>query len=157
MECDFQASGYRLPTEAEWEYACRARSESRFVFGDKADKLRAYSWYGANSARQTHKVGSKKSNPWGLHDMYGNVAEWCLDIYIGPKPAPEGSDTNAVSAAAGELRVVRGGSWKSKDGDCDSVARVGLRTGMADACFADDTVGFRCVRRAPTPATAPPE
>ncbi len=102
---------YRLPTEAEWEYACRAGSQTRFYYGDDPVYLRVgdYAWFNGNSSSGTHPVGTKLPNPWGLHDMHGNVLEWCLDGWSGALPG--GTSTNAPAPPAGSLRVARGGSW----------------------------------------------
>ena len=113
---------YRLPTEAEWEYACRAGSKTPYSFGvgDDRTNLGEFAWFGSNSASQTHPVGQKRPNPWGLHDMHGNVWEWCSDWY-GPYAA--GVATNPKGPDEGSLRVYRGGSWDSTAGDCRSADR----------------------------------
>jgi formylglycine-generating enzyme required for sulfatase activity len=102
---------YRLPTEAEWEYACRAGTSTRFSFGDDDGYAfaRDHVWFSRNSDSTTHPVGTKKPNPWGLHDLHGNVLEWCLDAWRSALPG--GTVTNLVVAPEGTLRVVRGGSW----------------------------------------------
>ena len=80
--CDFDANGYRLPTEAEWEYTCRASTTGERFFGPGGEAaLRKHAWYADNSSKATHPVGLKKPNGWGLYDLYGNVAEWCNDGY----------------------------------------------------------------------------
>ena len=147
-ECDYAANGYRLPTEAEWEYAARAGTDGPYDFGP-ADKLRQYAWFNANADQKTHPVGGKKPNHWGIYDLYGNVSEWCEDIY---RPAYD-PETSAVDphgpANSGKdvKRVIRGGSWKSSPEACRTTARQGETTGDSDACFSTDYCGFRCVRR----------
>lgn len=121
---------YRLPSEAEWEYAARANTDGRWFFGDDASKLGDYAWYEANSAEATHPVGQKLPSPWGLYDIYGNVAEWTLDAYTaeGYAKAKEQGDT------AGEVlqwpttrypRSLRGGSYAMEAGQLRSASRWG--------------------------------
>ena len=117
-----QGSKFVLPTEAQWEYACRAGSTTTWCFGDDAARLGDYAWYDDNSVDNTHAVGQKKPNAWGLYDMHGNVWEWCEDWYDGgyyagsPADDPSGPDT-------GSRRVRRGGSWLITAGSGRSAAR----------------------------------
>jgi len=120
----------RLPTEAEWEYACRAGSTTRFCFGDDEKDLGKYAWYTDNSEHTTHPVGQKAPNGWGLYDMYGNVWEWCADWFApsypnGPQTDPKGPEsgpTNVVSSGSA-ARVVRGGSFTFRPAACRSATR----------------------------------
>jgi len=152
--CDFDAGGYRLPTEAEWEYACRAGTTAdRFYTGGAERLLGRYAWHAVNAAKATHPVATRKPNAWGLYDVYGNVAEWCNDWYDpnGYRTAPR---RNPRGPAAGRLAVLRGGAWDSKPDRCRSAARAGEDPRFHDVCFARDTIGFRCVRKAPAAAPA---
>lgn len=110
---------YRLPTEAEWEYACRAGTTTSYGFGDDASDLGEYAWY-SNNSDGTHPVGQKQPNAWGLYDMHGNVWEWCADWY---GDYPSGTVTDPMGAQSGSNHVFRGGSWDYLAGDCRSSYR----------------------------------
>ena len=111
---------YRLPTEAEWEYACRSGSSGTYCFGDDESLLGGYAWYRNNSDQKTHAVGEKKPNAWGLYDMHGNVWEWCQDWY---EDSSQGSGIDPVGPSSGTFRVVRGGGWSLDAGCCQSANR----------------------------------
>jgi len=116
--------GFRLPTEAEWEYACRAGSRGQYCFGDSPKDLRDYAWFDANSEGRTHDVGSKRANAWGLYDMHGNVWEWCQDVY-GLYEKEAITDWAAHQGVPETLRVFRGGSWNDDARGCRSARRLG--------------------------------
>ena len=151
-DCNFAASGYRLPTEAEWEYACRAGTSTEYSFGSNKAKLRTYVWCEDNSSGKTHPVGQKQPNPWGLYDMHGNVAEWCNDLYA-ENYYGQSSEKNPRGPKEGKERVLRGGSWKSSAETCRSAYRASDPS-IDDTCLASDAIGFRCVRNAPDNITS---
>jgi formylglycine-generating enzyme required for sulfatase activity len=136
---------YTLPTDAQWEYACRAGTTTSFHFGAGQSQLPDYAWFGSQchdkhypgnttNERYAHSIGLKKPNEWGLYDMYGNVWEWCLDVYS--DEVPGGSDP--LVSRVGSLRVFRGGSWKLNGRYCRSAFRNGTEAGNATDCL-----GFR--------------
>jgi formylglycine-generating enzyme required for sulfatase activity len=125
---------YRLPTEAEWEYSCRAGSTGRYCFGDSEKQLSQYAWYGG--AWGTHPVGQLKSNAWGLYDMHGNVWEWVQDW---EKSYSEKPMTDPKGPSSGDYRIYRGGGWSAKAEACCSARRF-MNTPDRQGCF-----GFRLV------------
>ncbi len=147
LECNFESNGYRLPTEAEWEYACRAGSQTRYSFGNNASQLGDYAWFKGNSGNDLHPVGQKKPNAWGLHDMHGNVWEWCHD-WFSEAPEDNAPTKNPTGPSSGTRRVLRGGARSSDAKDCRSAARTSETPGFADVCFGAEFYGFRCVRKA---------
>lgn len=131
---------YRLPTEAEWEYACRAGTVTRYYFGDDPSytNLTRYAWTTSNSGGTPHPVGEKRPNAWGLYDMHGNVWEWCLDHSGGVYPG--GAAIDPAGPADGVARVLRGGSWTTLDRVCRSARRFGFPPDLSVNDF-----GFRVV------------
>ncbi|MGO8689931.1 MAG: SUMF1/EgtB/PvdO family nonheme iron enzyme [Thermoguttaceae bacterium] len=118
---------FQLPTEAQWEYACRAGSTTRWCCGDSEAALGDYAWYNKNAKSRTHPVGEKKPNAWGLYDMHGNVWEWCQDLYGGDYygSSPTKDPAGPTQGAYGSYRVDRGGSWDLDAKDCRSANRSG--------------------------------
>ena len=113
---------FQLPSEAQWEYVCRAGSKTHYCFGDNESGLGEYAWYDRNSGGMTHPVGEKKPNAWGLYDMYGNVWEWCQDCYDGGYYAHSPTD-DPTGPLKGSTRVLRGGGWHNRDGGYRSANR----------------------------------
>ncbi|GHT95116.1 hypothetical protein FACS1894116_10130 [Betaproteobacteria bacterium] len=131
---------YRLPTEAEWEYAARAGTKSAYSFGNDDGQLGQYAWYDDNSGSQTHPVGQKKPNPWGLYDMHGNVWEWVEDWYDSGYYA-HSPTIDPAGPLSGQLRVLRGGSWDYSAGGLRSAYR-----GYSSPDRRCDYYGFRLAR-----------
>lgn len=149
-ECNFEATGYRLPTEAEWEYAARAGTTTAYCFGDDPAKLCNYAWFRDNSPRGTHPVAEKRPNAWGLYDVHGNVWQWCNDFY-GEDYYANSPGQDPRGPAQGDARILRGGGWTSRADKCRSSYRMKEDPGYSDTCFGKDihgVVGFRCVRKA---------
>jgi formylglycine-generating enzyme required for sulfatase activity len=143
-------SDYRLPTEAEWEYACRAGTKLRFHSGNSDSHLGAVAWHAKNSKHQTHPVAKKQPNPWGFYDMHGNVREWCQDWYgiyphrAAANPRGPSSGQRIAFTLFTKGRVLRGGSWVDGPGLCRSANRFRSKPG---AC--NDYSGFRVARTIP--------
>ena len=129
---------YRLPTEAEWEYACRAGTTTAYSFGDDDSQLKKYAWYSFNS-NGTHAVGQKLPNAWGLYDMHGNVWEWCQDWY--GDYGNEKVVIDPIGAASGKCRVLRGGAFHFQPGGVRSASR-----GIYLPAYRVDDIGFRLAR-----------
>jgi formylglycine-generating enzyme required for sulfatase activity len=155
---DNAPEGYKfaLPTEAQWEYACRAGSKAAYCFGDDVEKLSDYAWYRANNDGEPHEVGGKKANAWGLHDMHGNVWEWCSDLYdkyygnsqLEKNLTPAGKNlygedlpkeqlivktaVDPTGASSGVRRVPRGGSWCDFVEGCRSAFRLSYAPESSD-------------------------
>jgi formylglycine-generating enzyme required for sulfatase activity len=139
---DWNGQGYRLPTEAEWEYACRANASppTRFSFGDNAVYLGVYGWFEGNSEERTHPVSQKRPNGFGLYDMHGNVWEWCWDGY-GERYYQESPVDDPRGPAGAAYRVIRGGTWYGGPWHARSARRV-ITTPEAR----DLNMGFRLAR-----------
>jgi formylglycine-generating enzyme required for sulfatase activity len=130
----------RLPSETEWEYACRAGTSTRYYFGDNDNDLKEYGWYGENSGSKTHPVGEKRPNRWSLYDMHGNVKEWCADKWIEDAKQLPKDGKAFVRNNNYHYRVLRGGSWFDGSVYCRSVVRVRYY-----AAVRNDFIGFRVV------------
>jgi formylglycine-generating enzyme required for sulfatase activity len=140
VSADFSADGFRLPTEAEWEYAARA-GES-FPFAGSTDPA-AVAWFEDNSQGTTHPVGTKAANAWGLYDMSGNVWQWCWDWF---NPYPAGPQTDPQGGPPAERKVIRGGSWYNPAAWCTVSRRFGFFPSYNQN---DLNIGFRVVARTP--------
>jgi formylglycine-generating enzyme required for sulfatase activity len=142
--CDFSKNGFRLPTEAEWEYACRAGTKTHFNTGNSSADLDRAGWFQGNSANRTHPVGRKAPNAWGFYDMHGNVFEFCYDgfdeIYHWGNYRAE-PQKDPVGCGVFNLRIMRGGGWFSAPSDCRSASRSNFWTGGGNYY-----IGFRVAR-----------
>ena len=143
--CDFKANGYRLPTEAEWEYAARAGDNTvdSLTYSGTSDlnELEEYAWYYSNSNDAIHEVGTKLPNAYGLYDMSGNVKEWCWNWLTSEYDENTEGGNNPTGSSAGSVRVCRGGSWDGRSGPCDVSSRDAY--GPSSLYYG---LGFRVVR-----------
>ncbi|MCL2211516.1 MAG: formylglycine-generating enzyme family protein [Treponema sp.] len=142
VTANWENNGYRLPTEAQWEYACRATGTTTdWSFGNAEAELVNYAWYNANSNDMTHQVGRKTTNAWGLYDMHGNVWEWCWDWYGSSYYGESDNTNNPMGTASGTSHVRRGGCWLDSAGYTRSAYRYSDVPG-----YGDYGIGFRVVR-----------
>ena len=143
--CDFSKNGFRLPTEAEWEYACRAGTATLFSSGDTEADLTRVGWYRGNSGGKTHPVAQKEPNAWGLYDMHGNVYEFCYDGYdeaMNHSSYPAVAVQDPINFESFNYRMMRGGGWFSDPASCRSFTRGKFWTGGGNYY-----IGFRVARR----------
>ena len=144
-------TGYRLPTAAEWEYACRAGSTTKFGFGDAEEKLGEFAWFSGNADGNytTHRVAQKGKNGFGLFDMHGNVSEWCWDWFVenSRDASPKEVDNDPAGPESGRYKVIRGGSYSSiaQDTGCSSESEY------AAPDKPSKETGFRVARSIPGP------
>lgn len=136
-----ERNGYRLPTEAEWEYACRAGSTTDFFWGKNEKEADQYAWYDTNSEDVTHSVGTKRKNSFGLYDMVGNLWEWVND-WFNPDYYSESAETDPAGPEFGQFRALRGGCWFNGVSRLRSFCRLKRMPNLVD-----DVTGFRCVSR----------
>ncbi|MBD3307494.1 SUMF1/EgtB/PvdO family nonheme iron enzyme, partial [candidate division KSB3 bacterium] len=137
---------YRLPTEAEWEYACRSESETMYCFGDDVNQLKDYAWYGEDFSKgSTHPVGQLKPNAWGVHDMHGNVWEWCADTWHKTYEGAPKDGSLWGSLDDKKTKMIRGGAWGSPAGLCRAASRLRFLPGSWSS-----SRGFRVVVSART-------
>ncbi|MGQ4810180.1 Hercynine oxygenase [Candidatus Entotheonellaceae bacterium PAL068K] len=139
---------YRLPTEAEWEYAARAGTTTHYHFGNDRSQLGKYAWYDETSGDETHPVGQLRPNAWGLHDMHGNVSEWVQDWYddsdYDASYYEQSPDCDPRGPSGGSVRVIRGGGWNLSPADVRSAYRTNIHS---TSCY--DDLGFRLLRTSP--------
>jgi formylglycine-generating enzyme required for sulfatase activity len=135
---------YTLPTEAQWEYACRAQTETIFSFGDDEKELGDYAWFRDNALMKSgekyaHRVGQKKANPWGIYDVHGNVWEWCRDIYAEKLPGGSNPEVKPTNENTKDVRrISRGGGWGGVAEHCLSAFRLSDLPG-----YKSGNLGFR--------------
>ena len=142
VTANWRNNGYRLPTEAQWEYACRAGSTTDWYFGNTEANLKNYAWYSENASYMTHQVGKKTANAWGLYDMHGNVWEWCWDWYSWLYYEESGYvQSNPIGPTYGDYRVSRGGDWNY----WAEYTRSAYRSYYSNPYARDSNVGFRVV------------